>query len=100
MEGISSPRNADEGTLFSCWGCLKLKLPWTTRRRTRRYTSATRPTSRGHKHGTGGFRYDPLSYAQNFDEGFDEDDEEYFTQRGFSARYAAPAPLSKSLEDK
>lgn len=99
MEGISSPRNAEEG-LFSCWGCLRLKLPWTTRRRTRRYASAIRPRGRGNKHDTGGFRYDPLSYAQNFDEGFDEDNEE-FCQRGFSARYAAPAPLSKSLvEDK
>lgn len=99
MEGIPSPRNADEGSL-SCWGCLKLKLPWTRRRRRRRYciSCAIRPRSRGTKHG-GGFKYDPLSYAQNFDEGFDEDDEE-FLQRGFSARYAAPAPLSKSLEDK
>lgn len=98
--GITSPTNADEaaGTLFSCWGCLKLKLPWTTRRRTRRgYTSAIRLRS---SRGTEGFRYDPLSYAQNFDEGFDEDDQE-FSQRGFSARYAAPASLSKSpVEDK
>ncbi|KAK4560009.1 hypothetical protein RGQ29_008985 [Quercus rubra] len=44
-----------------------------------------------------GFNYDPLSYAQNFDEGWDEDDEE-FAQRGFSARFAAPS--AKSPGDK
>lgn len=78
-----------------------MKLPWSRSRRTARsrFSIIKQRTSR-HKAG-GGFRYDPLSYAQNFDVGFDEDDEDY-TQRGFSARYAAPAaaPLSKSLEDK
>ncbi|KAK7311722.1 hypothetical protein RJT34_10033 [Clitoria ternatea] len=68
----SSPRSKTEGG--SCWGCLKLKLPWT--KRTRTYKPV------------GGFRYDPLSYAQNFDDGLVEDDEEAL-HRGFSARYAA-----------
>jgi len=52
-----------------------MKLPWAKR------TSSNKPV--------GGFKYDPLSYAQNFDEGLVEDDEEL--HRGFSARYAAPS---------
>lgn len=38
----------------------------------------------------GGFKYDPLSYSQNFDEGswLDHDPEAF--QRNFSSRYAAP----------
>ncbi|XP_048331143.2 uncharacterized protein LOC125422859 [Ziziphus jujuba] len=98
MEGMPSPRNTDNEGLLWCWGCLKLKLPWSRSRRTRSRCSSTKQRISRLK-AVGGFKYDPLSYAQNFDEGFDEDDEEY-TQRGFSARYAAPAPLSKSLEDK
>ena len=74
MEKSSSPRSTAEGGLFSCWGCLKLKLPWTKR------SNSYRPV--------GGFNYDPLSYAQNFDEGRLDDDEETL-RRGFSARYAA-----------
>lgn len=39
----------------------------------------------------GGFKYDPLSYSQNFDEGtWHEHDLEAY-QRGFSSRYAAPS---------
>ena len=53
-----------------------MKLPWTKK------TSSYKPV--------GGFKYDPLSYAQNFDDGLLEDDEESL-QRGFSARYAAPS---------
>lgn len=78
----SSPRNSassSDSVGFSCWGCLKLKLPWAKRH------GAYRPV--------GGFRYDPLSYAQNFDDGCIDDNEET-TRRGFSARYAAPAAKS------
>ncbi|KAK7410435.1 hypothetical protein VNO78_01216 [Psophocarpus tetragonolobus] len=74
MEKSSSPRSKTNGGWLSCWGRFKLKLPWAKR-------TGYKPV--------GGFKYDPLSYAQNFDEGGVEDDEE-FVHRGFSARYAAP----------
>ncbi|PON59617.1 hypothetical protein PanWU01x14_158290 [Parasponia andersonii] len=99
MEGIPSPNSTsgenNEG-LLSCWGCLKLKVPW--KRRTRRYTTArhVRGSIVG-KSSAADFRYDPLSYAQNFDEGWDEDDSE-LSRRGFSARFVAP--LSKPLQDE
>ncbi|QCE15984.1 hypothetical protein DEO72_LG11g2997 [Vigna unguiculata] len=76
MEKSSCSRSKSNGGWLSCWGCLKMKLPWTKK------TSSYKPV--------GGFKYDPLSYAQNFDDGLLEDDEESL-QRGFSARYAAPS---------
>ncbi|MED6130828.1 hypothetical protein PIB30_004245 [Stylosanthes scabra] len=81
----SSPRSKVEGGLLSCWGCLKFKLPWRKRSAGAAYKSV------------GGFRYDPLSYAQNFDEGCVEDDEESL-RRGFSARYAAPSMSSSPVQ--
>ncbi|KAK9110957.1 hypothetical protein Scep_018476 [Stephania cephalantha] len=43
----------------------------------------------------GRFKYDPLSYAQNFDEGsWDDGDVEDSYSRGFSSRFAAPVPKS------
>jgi hypothetical protein len=80
METSSSPRRSKTsgGVLFSCWGHLKLKIPWKRR------------TNNTYRH-VGGFRYDPLSYAQNFDDGTWEEDDEESLGRGFSARYAAPS---------
>lgn len=75
METSSSPRGSKTnggGGLFSCWRGLKLKIPW------KRRTNNT-------------YRYDPLSYAQNFDDGTWEEDDEESLGRGFSARYAAPS---------
>ncbi|KAI8548484.1 hypothetical protein RHMOL_Rhmol07G0277200 [Rhododendron molle] len=99
MERDESPRdNRDEQEgLLSCWGRLKLKFPW-GRRRGRRRTRERRSVrwnirvkdifkSKRQRPAVGG--YDPLSYAQNFDEGWEEDDEDY-SNRGFSSRYAAP----------
>ncbi|KAK7301079.1 hypothetical protein RJT34_11938 [Clitoria ternatea] len=86
MEKSSSPSRSTtttQGVLLSCWGCLKLKLPWTKR------TSTYKPI--------GGFGYDPLSYAQNFDEGLMGDEEESSCRR-FSARYAAPSSSAKPLK--
>lgn len=91
MDQVPSPENTNQG-LLSCWGRLKLKIPW--KRRLRRYTT-TRQRSIGNP--GGGFRYDALSYSQNFDDGWDEMDEDS-SQRGFSARYAAPS--FKSCGDK
>lgn len=74
MEKTSFPRSFS----VSCWGCLKLKLPWTKRKST-------------YNKSIGGFGYDPLSYAQNFDDGNWEDDDEESLRRSFSTRYAAPS---------
>jgi len=86
MEKNKCPTSTVKEGLHSCWGCLKLKLPWTRQRDQRRGVGKV----------GGGYRYDPLSYAQNFDEGWDDDEE--LSQRGFSARYAAPS--SKFQGDK
>ncbi|KAJ7965871.1 Asialoglycoprotein receptor 2 like [Quillaja saponaria] len=86
----------EEGGLLSCRGCLKLKLPWTKKRITRVIKLSKQRCSTYKP--VGGFRYDPLSYAQNFDEGWRDNDEDSST-RGFSARYAATS-LTKSLGDK
>ncbi|KAB1200405.1 hypothetical protein CJ030_MR0G007416 [Morella rubra] len=85
MEENTCPRRVDREGLLSCWGRLKLKLPWINRR--------LRSANIKKRKFGGRFRYDPLSYAQNFDEGWDDATEEV-TQRGFSARYAAPPPKS------
>lgn len=97
MEKITYPRSADNEGLLSCLGCLKFKLPWTGQRAVTSSSTSTYPRKRGVDKLGSRFRYDPLSYALNFDEGWDDDDEEVF-QRGFSARYAAPS--SKTHGDK
>lgn len=82
MEKSSSLKNTARGSFLSCWGYVKLKV-WT--KRTNSYKSV------------GGFGYDPLSYAQNFDEGIMEEDEDSSCRR-FSARFAAPIVSTKSLK--
>ena len=103
MDKNSSPRDntAEEGSL-SCWGHLKLKLPWTRKRIDRRPRSTNIGCDimnilkwRKSPKPVGGFRYDPLSYAQNFDQGCWDDDNDDDSYRGFSSRFAAPS--SKSL---
>nr|DAD40873.1 TPA_asm: hypothetical protein HUJ06_015196 [Nelumbo nucifera] len=102
MDRSSSSEDIDnEVGLVSCWGQFKLKLSWpkgfdSGRQRNGdcnfRAVFGIRQSKRG-----GGFRYDPLSYAQNFDEGcWDEDNGDSY-HRGFSSRFAAPA--SKTLAD-
>ncbi|CAL5023592.1 unnamed protein product [Urochloa decumbens] len=94
MEAPSSPlsalRHRLRATVCCCFGSgggggLGERMPW--RRRA----------------GVGEFRYDPLSYALNFDEGdldldADEEEDEVFAGRGdgllyqsFSSRLSAPA---------
>ncbi|KAJ4965718.1 hypothetical protein NE237_017567 [Protea cynaroides] len=95
MERSPSPKGTDEVASISCCGYLKLKLPWRKRWMTRQRSEgcnllAVVKTASSRKPGVG-CRYDPLSYAQNFDEGcWDEDNEDY-SHRGFSSRFAAPA---------
>lgn len=116
----SSPTNKDKGGKLSCWGRFKLKLPWNKGRTD--YVSGSNNTRRGNstsmQHGcnliealtrsgrrqarpAGGFRYDPLSYAQNFDDGsWDDDDFEVGLYRGFSSRLAASSSSRPINEDK
>lgn len=43
------------------------------------------------RHASAEFRYDPLSYSLNFEDGFDDDDE--YPLRNFSARLPPPQPV-------
>ncbi|KAJ6405040.1 hypothetical protein OIU84_013088 [Salix udensis] len=122
MERTLSSRNKEEeeeeeGPL-SCWGRLKCgKFPWTKRR----ITSNTTPSPRQERSSTigcnltatltrnsrkpkvqagGRFRYSPLSYAQNFDDGsWDNDDMEDDVFPSFYSRFAPP-PSTSLEEDK
>ncbi|KAK4800997.1 hypothetical protein SAY86_021484 [Trapa natans] len=121
-----------DGFLVSCWGRLKLAklIQWTKKKYSR---TARRGAARGirlparpsasiaaslmdcksiaeslsvvqPKPVAGGFKYDPLSYSQNFDEGVWHEHHMDAFQRDFSSRYAAPAwpprpPPMRSLID-
>ncbi|XVE60641.1 hypothetical protein DITRI_Ditri05aG0144200 [Diplodiscus trichospermus] len=99
MERSSPSRNTNiEEELLSCWGRLKLKLPWTKRKIKSLGNSITAAFKAKQSRPVGGFRYDPLSYAQNFDDGCGDDDIEGSLYRGFSSRYAAPS--SGTVADK
>ncbi|KAL9396407.1 hypothetical protein Peur_010660 [Populus x canadensis] len=115
MERTLSPRNIEEEGPLSCWGRLKyLKFPWTKRRITSNTTTSpgqkrsaigcnltatlTRNNRKPKVPAGGRFRYSPLSYAQNFDDGsWDNDDIEDDEYPGFSSRFAPPP--SRSLEE-
>ncbi|KDP41517.1 hypothetical protein JCGZ_15924 [Jatropha curcas] len=119
----SSPRNREEErSVLSCWGRLKLNLPWAKRRIGSSYTTnrdttssiqkrvgwswnwnwnniaaAFTRTKRQQRTAAVGYGYDPLSYAQNFDDGCLDDENEDGFSRGFSSRFAPPQ--SRSLQD-
>ncbi|KAJ8511152.1 hypothetical protein OPV22_001586 [Ensete ventricosum] len=71
--------------LFSCWGKLRLASLWRSLRRcgSRRGRLYVKP---------GSFRYDPVSYSQNFDDGGRDGDEEWGYHRVFPSRLAAVHP--------
>ncbi|KAL6983098.1 hypothetical protein U1Q18_016491 [Sarracenia purpurea var. burkii] len=112
MEREESTRDDTEVRkgLFSCWGCLKLKLPWRRRERRRRTSGSRRrrtgngwnirnifKLNRPRPAAGGGFRsYDPLSYSQNFDDGWGDEDDEDSTYNWFSSRYAPPPQLKSA----
>lgn len=60
---------------FSCWVRFKLRFLW------RKREKQPKP---------GSFRYDPLSYSYNFDDGGGHEETENCS-RGFSSRFVAPA---------
>lgn len=111
-----------DGSFFSCWGRLKVKIAWARVIPIRRSGSSScsrsqhRPIFSHVSSGldcksvsslaviqpkaVGGFKYDAMSYAQNFDEGlWDDDDMEGF-RHGFSSRYAAPYSSSSGTADR
>ncbi|KAL2529684.1 Uncharacterized protein Fot_22285 [Forsythia ovata] len=87
IEKHSSSGNQEEEERFkvSCWGFFKQMLSWMSlRNRT------------NHKLPPGNFRYSPLSYSQNFDEG-NNDDDSFGT---FSSRYAVPSSGAFNVRSK
>ncbi|KAL8490377.1 hypothetical protein ACS0TY_025556 [Phlomoides rotata] len=72
--------------ILSCWGRLKLIIS-----RSRKPKNVPFSKSKNRAQQSGGFRYSPLSYAQNFDNGNErENDDQESLFRRFSSRYAAP----------
>ncbi|KAG2573925.1 uncharacterized protein LOC120641408 [Panicum virgatum] len=78
------------GAMASCWGRFGVAALW---RRLRQHLSLARRRRRlgGRSSilGAGGLNYDPLSYAQNFDDGCLEEREPDFSARFAPARHAA-----------
>ncbi|CAN6450826.1 unnamed protein product [Victoria cruziana] len=85
MDEQTSPHGEDLVKFNSCWGRLRGRL-----KRWCRLTSELRRRRRCYKAKPGSFRYDPLSYSQNFDEGSWEMDEAENQCRGYMARFALP----------
>ncbi|KAJ0967162.1 hypothetical protein J5N97_024079 [Dioscorea zingiberensis] len=75
--------NQQQHGFFSCWGKLKHVFPWRRLRRNVRRRRRRVSVKRG------SFKYDPLSYSQNFDDGGKDEDEEN-SSRGFSSRFVVP----------
>ncbi|GAB4839494.1 hypothetical protein Ancab_029018 [Ancistrocladus abbreviatus] len=109
----TTARLEEEGSTLSCGACLRMKIPWMKSNNRRdhfvRYKNSGGSGSGGGRCGgcdvtaslcskpkkpkpRGDFKYDPLSYAQNFDDGVLEDDDGEYYNRGFSSRFAAPPP--------
>ncbi|CAN6240459.1 unnamed protein product [Urochloa humidicola] len=81
------------GAMTSCWGRFGVAALW---RRLRQHISLARRRRRLGRSsflGAGGLNYDPLSYAQNFDDGCLEEQEPDFTARFAPARHAAASPV-------
>jgi hypothetical protein len=74
----------------SCWGRFGVAALW---RRLRQHISMARRRRRLGRSilGAGGLNYDPLSYAQNFDDGCIEEREPDFSARFAPPRHAAAA---------
>ncbi|CAI9116101.1 OLC1v1017167C1 [Oldenlandia corymbosa var. corymbosa] len=114
QEAENNIRREEKGRLNSCWGRLKLMIPWTRSKKSRRNhhhhhrnslmhgagnmmmisgcdcVSVSETCCIGHKPPAISFRYSPSSYAQNFDEWVADIDDEQSILVDFSSRYAAP----------
>ncbi|PUZ48405.1 hypothetical protein GQ55_7G242500 [Panicum hallii var. hallii] len=80
------------GAMASCWGRFGVAALW---RRLRHHLSLARRRRRLGRSsilGAGSLNYDPLSYAQNFDDGCLEEREPDFSARFAPARHAAGSP--------
>ncbi|KAJ1272248.1 hypothetical protein BS78_06G187700 [Paspalum vaginatum] len=84
-------RTTPRGAMASCWGRFGAAALW---RRLRQHLSLARRRRRRGRSllGAGGLNYDPLSYAQNFDDGCLEEREPDFSARFAPARHAAGSP--------
>ncbi|RCV34904.1 hypothetical protein SETIT_7G195800v2 [Setaria italica] len=82
------------GAMASCWGRFGVAALW---RRLRQHISVARRRRRLGRSilGAGGLNYDPLSYAQNFDDGCLEEREPDFSARFAPPRHAAAAGLPR-----
>lgn len=89
LPAVEEEEQQQQHGFFSCWVSLCGKIRRLGRRGRRRGKLYVRK---------GSFKYDPLSYAQNFDEGggWEEEEEGEGSYRGFSSRYAAPHPRPQS----
>nr|GLL18339.1 pentatricopeptide repeat-containing protein At1g09900 [Ipomoea trifida] len=106
----------EEGRFTSCWGRLKVMIPWMRGRRRRAnhllrrqgnnsgvgcgITTSILTTTSDKSKTAGIFRYSPLSYAQNFDHGCPLEDDEDSAPLRFSTRYAAAASSTKSSQGR
>jgi hypothetical protein len=87
MERLTALEERDDtepqpGSL-SCWGRFHLSTLW---RRLKQYQNQRR--RRNNLLRSGGLNYDPLSYAQNFDEGaYDDREDAGMLQQNFSTRF-------------
>ncbi|OEL13287.1 hypothetical protein BAE44_0025695 [Dichanthelium oligosanthes] len=88
------------GAMASCWGRFGVLALW---RRLRQHLSVARRRRRLGRSsilGSGGLNYDPLSYAQNFDDGCLEEREPDFSARFAPARPAgSPRPTVGAARD-
>ncbi|CAN6235904.1 unnamed protein product [Urochloa humidicola] len=79
------------GAMASCWGRFGVAALWRRLRQHIVLARRRRRLGRSSILGAGGLNYDPLSYAQNFDDGFLEEREPDFTARFAPARHASAA---------
>ncbi|KAL2250028.1 UNVERIFIED_CONTAM: hypothetical protein Sindi_2476500 [Sesamum indicum] len=90
-KSMAQKYSSPDEEMSSCWGRFILMLSRKSRKAKNSSSCFSFSKSKTRAQQFGAFRYSPLSYAQNFDEGHeweDEDQDAFF--RGFSSRYAVP----------
>ncbi|CAL5030600.1 unnamed protein product [Urochloa decumbens] len=81
------------GAMASCWGRFGVAALWRRLRQQISLARRRRRLGRSSILSAGVLNYDPLSYAQNFDDGCLEEREPDFTARFAPARHAAGSPM-------